>query len=138
MLSSTSGTGFSPRCLQRYRRTSRTNHARPSDRNLASPSCRRSRICLARRLHRFALYCDLELDGHLGIEGPDHEFGLVIKISPLYESMSPNPAWLRRTLVKYPTTLAEIYAIARRLDAEQIRVWEGEGDLGDQLGVPCD
>ena len=85
-----------------------------------------------------SLYCDLELDGHLGIEGPDHEFGLVIKISPLYESMSPNPAWLRRTLVKYPTTLAEIYAIARRLDAEQIRVWEGEGDLGDQLGVPCD
>jgi len=84
-----------------------------------------------------SLYCDLELDIHFGIEESDHEAGLIIKTAPMYESMSSDPEWIRKTLVRYPTTLTEIYAIVRRLDAEQIQEWEDEGDLGDRLGELC-
>ena len=81
-----------------------------------------------------SLYADLELDVHLGIEEADDKSGFLIRTAPMYESMSPSPAWLRETMVSYPTTLDEIYAIVRRLDAEQNREWCDEGDLDDRLG----
>ena len=55
----------------------------------------------------------------------------------MYESMSSDPKWLRKTSVSYPISLFDFYAIVRRLDAEQIREWEGEGNLDDRLGEPC-
>ena len=84
------------------------------------------------------LYAALELDVHLGIEELDDGSGLLIWTAPMYESMSSDPKWIRRTLVSYPISLFEFYAIVRRLDAEQIREWEGEGNLEDRLGEACD
>ena len=83
------------------------------------------------------LYAALELDIHLGIEEADDGSGLVIWTAPMYESMSSDPKWLRKTSVSYPISLFDFYAIVRRLDAEQIREWEGEGNLDDRLGEPC-
>jgi hypothetical protein len=83
------------------------------------------------------LYAALELDVHVGIEELDDGSGLVILTAPMYESMSSNPKWLRKTTVSYPISLFDFYAIVRRLDAEQIREWEGEGNLDDRLGKPC-
>jgi hypothetical protein len=89
---------------------------------------------------------ELEIDVHVGIEESDSDSGIVIKIAPMYESpgarllmgMEPRePAWIRTVLVRYPTSLAEIDNILCRLDAEQRREWEGDDDLEDRLGEPC-
>jgi hypothetical protein len=84
------------------------------------------------------LDADLALNVHVGIAESDPYPGFVIRSHPCTNPCRLTPHGSARHLVRYPTSLTEIYEIVRRLDAEQIREWEeqGDADLGADVGAP--